>query len=168
MELERENRLLLAALLYEQGHPRRTQHILKVYALAKLIGEGEALMPEELEILAAAAILHDIPIRRCKERYGDACQENQRREAPEMVESFLREAGYPAGVSQKVLPLVLLHHQYGEADRDKKLRILMEADLLVNYLEKEEPISPEQLQGFFQTATGRQLAKAMSKRPGRC
>ena len=121
-----------------------------------------------MEILAAAAILHDIPIRRCKERYGDACQENQRREAPEMVESFLQEAGYPAGVSQKVLPLVLLHHQYGEADRDKKLRILMEADLLVNDLEKEEPVSPEQLQGFFQTATGRQLAKAMSKHPGRC
>jgi len=44
----------------------------------------------------------------------------------------------------------------------------MEADLLVNDLEKEEPVSPERFQRFFQTATGRQLAKAMSKHPGRC
>ena len=29
-----ETKLLLDALLYEEGHPRRTQHILKVYALA--------------------------------------------------------------------------------------------------------------------------------------
>ena len=38
-----ESELLYHALCYEEGHPRRTQHILKVYTLAKLLGEKEAL-----------------------------------------------------------------------------------------------------------------------------
>ncbi len=47
--VDREQTLLLQALLYEQGHPRRTQHILKVYALARLLGTEEALTEEEQE-----------------------------------------------------------------------------------------------------------------------
>lgn len=69
-----ESTLLFRALCYEQGHERRTQHILKVYALAKLLGEAEGLDDEQRQLLQAAAILHDIPIRFCKEHYsGDAC-----------------------------------------------------------------------------------------------
>lgn len=79
-----ESRLLREALLFEEGHPRRTQHILKVYALAKLFGEQEGLSRREQRILRAAAILHDIAIKPCKEKYGDACQENQRREAAQI------------------------------------------------------------------------------------
>ena len=36
-----EAKLLYDALLYENGHLRRTQHILKVYGLAKMLGELE-------------------------------------------------------------------------------------------------------------------------------
>ena len=65
-----EAKLLYDALLYEDGHLRRTQHILKVYGLAKMLGELENLPPHEQENLRAAAILHDIAIRFCKEKYG--------------------------------------------------------------------------------------------------
>ena len=69
-----ETEPLCRALCWEEGHSRRTQHILKVYALAKLLGEREGLSETERETLQAAAILHDIAIRFCKERYdGDAC-----------------------------------------------------------------------------------------------
>lgn len=68
-----ESTLLFRALCYEQGHVRRTQHILKVYALAKLLGEAEGLDDEQRQLLQAAAILHDIPIRFCKEHYPQAC-----------------------------------------------------------------------------------------------
>lgn len=58
-----ETHLLYNAMCYEEGHSRRTQHILKVYALAKLLGEQEKLPVEEQQILQAAAILHDIAIK---------------------------------------------------------------------------------------------------------
>ena len=60
-----ESTLLFHALCYEQGHERRTQHILKVYALAKLLGEAEGLDEEQRQLLQAAAILQK-GIRRCK------------------------------------------------------------------------------------------------------
>mgnify|MGYP002441563329 CR=1 FL=1 len=70
-----ESELLYHALCYEEGHPRRTQHILKVYTLAKLLGEKEALSEKDRQILQAAAILHDIAIKYCKEHYaGDVRQ----------------------------------------------------------------------------------------------
>ncbi len=37
--INNETHLLYSVLCYEEGHCRRTQHILKVYALAKLFGE---------------------------------------------------------------------------------------------------------------------------------
>ena len=65
--INNEPNLLRRVLCYEQGHVRRTQHILKVFALAKLFGEQEKLSVEEQQILQAAAILHDIAIKYCKE-----------------------------------------------------------------------------------------------------
>ena len=46
-----EAKLLYDALLYENGHLRRTQHILKVYGLAKMLGELENLPTHEQENL---------------------------------------------------------------------------------------------------------------------
>ena len=40
---DREAALLFSALCYEQGHARRTQHILKVYALAQMLARRAAL-----------------------------------------------------------------------------------------------------------------------------
>ena len=153
-----ENRLLTLALGYEQGHSRRSRHILSVLRLTQLIADGEGTQGEEQEALLAAAILHDIPIR-CKETYGDASQENQRREAVRMVPEFLQKAGYPSQAAQQVLPLVLGHHCYEETP-GPLLQILMEADLLVNLLEGE-PVSPIFAKGFFKTETGRGLLEAV-------
>ena len=158
-ERGRENRLLALALTYEQGHSRRSRHILSVLRLTQLIADGEEVKGEEREALLAAAILHDIPIRYCKEAYGDACQENQRREAVRMVPEFLQKAGYPPQTAQQVLPLVLDHHCY-EKKPGPLLQILMEADLLVNLLEGE-PVSPKFARGFFKTQEGKGLLEAI-------
>lgn len=45
--INNEAYLLYNVLCYEDGHSRRTQHILKVYALAKLLGEREKISVEE-------------------------------------------------------------------------------------------------------------------------
>ena len=157
--MEKKNKLLLLALQYEKGHSRRSRHILSVLGLCEVIADGESLSQEAREIIFAAAILHDIPIRYCKEAYGDACQENQRREAGKLVPEFLQKAGYPPEAAEKVLPLVLGHHCYEETI-DSLLQILMEADLLINFLEGE-PVSPDFARRFFKTKAGKELLEAI-------
>ena len=153
-----ETKLLLDALLYEEGHPRRTQHILKVYALAKLLGECSGLGEEERQILQAAAILHDIPIKYCKERYkGDACQANQQKEAPGLVRDFLQQAGYPPDYLPRVLELVVNHHCY-TGPHSQLLQLLIEADLIVNAY--EEPLFEEErvyVRRLFHSDAGKEL-----------
>lgn len=152
-----ETQLLYRALCYEEGHPRRTQHILKVYALAKLLGEQEGLSLEERQILQAAAILHDIAIKYCKDHGGDASQENQRQAAPALVRRFLEEAGYPASDGPEVLDLVLRHHQYDQP-RGRLLQLLMEADLIVNCYEcPPSEAGKEAVQRLFETESGKKL-----------
>ena len=157
--MNRKDRLLSLAIQYEKGHSRRSRHILSVLKLTELIADEEEVHGEELEILLAAAILHDIPIRYCKEAWGDACQENQRREARKLVPEFLQKAGYPPETAEQVLPLVLRHHCYQEPP-EPLLQILMEADLLVNLLEGEA-VSAEFARRFFKTSTGKELLEAI-------
>lgn len=158
---DKEQTLLLQALLYEQGHPRRTQHILKVYALARLLGEEDGLTAEAQSILNAAAILHDIPIRYCKLHcQGDAGQENQRRAAPKLVEEFLTQAGYRPEDTPPVLELVLRHHDYS-APHGGLLGLLIEADLIVNSYETDPPLGQlDAWEPLFQSQTGRKLFAA--------
>lgn len=153
-----ESELLYHALCYEEGHPRRTQHILKVYTLAKLLGEKEALSEKDRQILQAAAILHDIAIKYCKEHYaGDACQANQQREAPHLVCNFLDQAEYPAEHLPRILELVLLHHDYTDQP-DPLLRLLIEADLIVNCYESTPTDSElNRFRPLFHSETGKTL-----------
>lgn len=155
-----ETYLLYSALCYEEGHSRRTQHILKVYALAKLLGEWEKISEKEQQILQAAAILHDIAIKYCKENYnGDASQENQKKEAPRLVKKFLEEANYAPEYIPQIIDLVLKHHDY-DTPRDKLLQLLMEADLIINCYESHPDRSKmAQIQDVFQTSAGKELLK---------
>lgn len=155
---EREAALLYSALCYEQGHNRRTQHILKVYALAQMLARRAGLPEEERRVLQAAAILHDIPIRLCKEKYdGDASQTRQQQEAPALVERFLREAGYPDSFLPRVLELVKHHHAYDRRS-GRLMQLLMEADLIVNCYETEPGGETlEQIKAVFETPEGKEL-----------
>lgn len=156
--INHESHLMTQVLRYEAGHPRRTQHILKVYALAKLLGEQEQLSVDNQQILQAAAILHDIAIKYCKEHYnGDASQNNQQREAPHLVQRFLSEANYLPSYIPQITELVLHHHDY-EHPKSQLLQLLMEADLIVNCYESElRPEKAESIRQIFQATTGKEL-----------
>ena len=65
--MSRVNEILIEALKFENGHIRRTQHILKVHSLAKLFAEKLGL-DKALKLLEIAAILHDIGIKSCKDK----------------------------------------------------------------------------------------------------
>ena len=157
-----ETLLLQNALLFEQGHSRRTRHILSVYGFAKIIGENAHLNDRDLNILLAAAILHDIAIKYCKEKYhGDASQENQRKEAPYLAKKFLREANYPSDYDEEIIYLIKSHHLYNDI-RTKLQQLLIEADLIVNCIEADEPIKKAKAVAYlFKTATGKQLLNSI-------
>ncbi len=149
--------LLLGALQYESGHPRRSGHILKVTALAGAMGREEGLEEEEQMILEAAAVLHDIGIKSCKEKYGAADQENLQLESADVARGMLEDYGYPKAWMDKIIHLVQMHHDYEHID-SKAYQILVEADLWVGALEEgwdQEKI--QEISGHFQTETGRQL-----------
>ena len=111
--INNETHLLYSVLCYEEGHCRRTQHILKVYALAKLFGEQEKISVEDQQILQAAAILHDVAIKYCKEHYnGDASQNNQKQVVSILVTRFLESANYLPSYVPKIIELVNCHHDY--------------------------------------------------------
>lgn len=159
-----ESQLMYSALCYEEGHNRRTQHILKVYALAKLLGEKEGLLPEEQQILRAAAILHDIPIKYCKAIYsGDASQENQKKEAPQLATRFLQEADYQLSYIPQIIELIVNHHDY-DGPRNRILQLLMEADLIVNcYESSPSGERVDWIRAQFQTAPGKELFEIFLK-----
>ena len=132
---DNEARLMSAVLEYEEGHRRRTEHILAVYALSQLLGFRHSLPEDQKRLLSAAAILHDIAIKTCKEKYGDACLENQKRELPRLIRRFMEKAGYRGDCIAPVTYLALNHHGY-DSRGGIIMDILMQADLTVNALEE--------------------------------
>ena len=59
------NNLCVRAIHYDEGDPKRIQHLIKVHYFARLIGICEQVAPEVLFILEAAALVHDIGIPVC-------------------------------------------------------------------------------------------------------
>lgn len=59
-------RLTRKMIEYYCGDPKRIQHFLKVHELAKLIASGENADEKTLFIIEAAALVHDIGIKKQK------------------------------------------------------------------------------------------------------
>ncbi len=154
--------LMLAMIDYNGGDARRIQHFIKVHALAKLIGEAEGLDAEDLYILEAAALTHDIGIRNSERKYGTCTGKQQETEGPPEAEKLLRSLGFEDSVINRVSWLIAHHHTYSNIDSDD-YRILVEADFLVNLY--EDGLSTEAARTaysrIFKTETGKQLCRVM-------
>ena len=154
--------LITELIKYNEGDPKRSQHLIKVHSLAAVIGRGEGLKSEEMEILETAAITHDIGIRLSEKKYGNCCGSNQEKEGPGEAEKLLKRLGYPQKVTDRVCWLIGHHHTYDNiVEQDH--RILVEADFLVNLYEdgagrKEIESAYDRI---FRTETGRTLCRAM-------
>ena len=61
-----------SAVSYDRGDPKRINHFMKVYAFAGLIGRKEGISGRELDILEAAAVLHDIGIHNAEMLHGSS------------------------------------------------------------------------------------------------
>ena len=157
-----DNKLILEMTHYYAGQPYRIQHFMKVYGYAKLIGEEERIDARTQGILNAAAIVHDIGIKKSEEIYGDSIGSHQEELGPAIAENMLKKLGYDEELIQRVSYLVGHHHTYHPID-GIDYQILVEADFLVNLFENETSRKPAEmaLERIFKTEAGKEICKTM-------
>ena len=151
-----------AMTAYFQGDPKRIQHFMKVYTIAKTLAINENLHKDLLYLLEITAIVHDIGIKLSEQKYGSADGKYQEQEGPAEAEKLLRELGFKEDFIDKVCYLIANHHTYKGID-NKVHTILVEADFLVNIY--DDHISPELArnvkQNIFKTESGIKMFEQM-------
>ena len=95
------------------GNIHDIEHLLKVYAYARTLGELEALDAHTQFVLEAAALLHDIACPLCREKYGSCPGNLQEAESKPLVEAFLKDSGMPQDDIDRIAWIVSHHHTYG-------------------------------------------------------
>lgn len=150
--------VLREAVAYDSPDVKRINHFLKVYAFAKMIGEGERLSLEEQYILEISAVLHDIGIRECERKYGNDNGKNQEIEGPMIAKEMLERLGAERAVVERVCFLIGHHHTYDQVD-GMDYQILIEADFFVNAYENEMDAEAMKAvyERIFRTETGKKL-----------
>lgn len=147
---------------FSEGNIHDIDHFLKVWALAKTIGEAEGLEPETQEILELAAVVHDIACPLCRVKYGNTNGKHQEEESAPLVEEFFSKLSVGTLNVERIKWLVEHHHTYTNVD-GMDYQILLEADFLVNA--GESGYSKEAIENacvnIFRTATGIRLLKSM-------
>jgi uncharacterized protein len=156
------SKLTLEMINFNSGEPGLIQHLIKVHELAKLIGSMEDISDHNMEGLEAAAIVHDIGIKVCMEKYGKCNGKLQEQEGPAYAEELLNRLGFRQEIIERVSYLVAHHHTYSNID-GVDYQILVEADFLVNLYENQS--SKETIQNtystIFKTESGREICRQM-------
>ena len=135
---------------------------MKVHDFARTIGQLEGLDDDTLYILESAAVVHDIGIHVCEEKYGSCEGKLQEKEGPALAKELLERLGYEQEVINRICYLVGHHHTYTNID-GVDYQILVEADFLVNLYEDE--VSSDAVrkayQNIFKTESGRKICRNM-------
>ena len=152
-------------IAFYKGNLHDIDHFLKVWAMARTIGELEGLDNHTQEILELAAVVHDIACPLCREKYGNTNGKHQELESPPLIEAFF--AGMPVSRSDvdRISWLVAHHHTYTNVD-GLDHQILLEADFLVNAGESGYPQRAVESfrQRVFRTASGTQLLDSIYRK----
>ena len=106
-------------------------HFLKVWSLARTIGELEGLDRHTQTVLELATLVHDIACPLCREKYGDTNGKHQELESPPLVEAFFADLPVSRADVDRISWLAAHHHTDTNVDGPDH-RILLEADFFVN------------------------------------
>ena len=149
MDKEQETKLSLlmrAMIKYDGGDVPRIQHFVKVHDFARMIGVAEDVGSEQLFILEAAAILHDVGIHAAEAKYGNSHGKHQEELGPAEAKKVLAEvSGFTEQQTERICWLIAHHHTYTNVTSQDH-RILLEADFLVNSF--EDNLSKEAIASF--------------------
>ena len=133
--------LMRAMIKYDGGDAPRIQHFVKVHDFARMIAIAEGMNQEDLFVLEAAAILHDVGIHVSEARYGNCDGKHQEELGPDEARKVLSEVdGFTAAQIERICWLIAHHHTYQDVTSPDH-RILLEADFLVNSF--EDHLAPE-------------------------
>lgn len=148
-----------AMIKYDCGDVPRIQHFVKVHNFARIIGIAEGLGEEELFVLEAAAILHDIGIHAAEAKYGNCSGKHQEELGPDEAKKILKEvSGFDENQTERICWLIAHHHTYTDVTSADH-RILLEADFLVNSF--EDNVSKEGIISFCKNVFRSESAIAM-------
>lgn len=150
--------LTYRAIEYDKGDPRRIQHFIKVHSFARLIGTSEKLTAEDMNMLEAAAVLHDIGIHNCEKKYRSTSGKYQQTEGVPVARDILSHMNCSDDDIEKICFLIAHHHTYDGVD-SVLWRILLEADFLVNAYEDNmsEAAIRTAAEKIFETESGKKL-----------
>jgi len=156
------NELLMAMIEYYRGDSHQIQHLLKVTAFAKMIGEREGIDENTMQVLEASAIVHDIGIKKSMEIYGDDKGFHQEQLGPAIAEKMLESLNYEKETIEKVSYNVGRHHTYTNID-GIDYQILVEADFLVNIHENnyDKQYAENIREKIFKTPSGIDILNKM-------
>lgn len=137
------NRVALKMKQHHHGNIAKVQHFVRVYTLAKSIGELEHLSDEEQLDLELAAVVHNVE--------GDRIP---------VVRDILRECGISEASAMKVCHMVENAENY-EHIATLDHQILIEAKLIVDFKEKNTPEKEiiRKAEDIFLTNTGKLFLK---------
>lgn len=160
--MDKINALILEMLEFDAGEPELIQHFLKVYEFARLIGMMENVSEDDMAVLEAVSIVHDIGIKVCMEKYGKCDGKLQEQEGPAYAEEMLKKLNFKPELIKRVCYLVAHHHTYTNIDRID-YQILVEADFLVNLYENgnDKESIKSTYEKIFKTDAGRRLCSRM-------
>jgi HD-GYP domain len=162
MNINIEGIILCKMINYFGSDARRINHALKVYSFSRAIAGNENINDTQLDILTAAAILHDIGIKVSEEKYNSSSGHYQEIEGPGVARELLADTALDHDFIERVCYLIGHHHTYNAID-GADFQILVEADFLVNAFEDNlggpeiESISKK----IFKTETGKKFIKDM-------
>ncbi len=152
-------KLILEMIRVNGADTRRIAHALKVYGIAQCIAALEGVPKETQRIVEAAAVLHDIAIRLCEQKYGSCAGPLQEKEGPGVARPLLERYTQDAAFTDRVCWLIGHHHSLNEVD-GMDHRILIEADFIVNAQEGDFGFTAFEnaYDKIFHTVTGKEIA----------
>ncbi len=140
-------------------------HTQEVVTYTRLIAIGEGLSEGEVDLLEAAAWLHDIGCPRSKELYGNSLPVNQQNIGCVVAAELIKDLdGLTIDQKDWLADVVGTHHQFAQAQRHNYLP-LFEADLIVNLLSgyHQREKAPNLFDTLMTTSSGKQLFKLLIK-----
>ena len=164
-DLNLTDKVMNSMIEYNRGDARRIQHAVKVYEFAALMGRMEGISEKEQQVLEVAAVLPDIGIHICEQKYGSCDGRNQEIEGPAVAKAILENIlGSDADEAfvGRVCYLIGHHHTYtGVTGMDYQL--LIEADFLVNAFEEGLPDENTRnvKEHIFKSESGKKLLDEM-------